>query len=95
MKHHEAVSFSMCCCYVDQCCCGCTDTKTGVGIWAVIDLVLNVGFLIFLGVTAGIGGPQIWNLLLIVADVLLAIGVFMRNPIPGLMLFWYTTSFLS
>ena len=85
----------MCCCYVDQCCCGCTDTKTGVGIWAVIDLVLNVGFLIFLALTAGIGGPQIWNLLLIVADVLLAIGVFMRNPIPGLMLFWYTTSFLS
>ena len=78
----------MCCCYVDQCCCGCTDQKTGIGIWAVIDAVLNVGFVIFLGLTAGIGGPQVWNIILIVADVLLAIAALMKNPITGLMIFW-------
>merc|ERR1711879_1115108 len=62
--------------------------KNGVGIWAIIDAVINVAFLIFLGLMAGIGGPKVWNIALIVADILLAVGTLMKNPNICLIIFW-------
>ena len=76
----------MCCCHVDQCCCGCTDQKTGVMVWAIIDMVLNIGTVIFYGATVGIVGPQLWTILIILADFLLIFGAWKLNT--GLMMIW-------
>ncbi len=62
----------MCCCTVVQCCCGCTHIKTGIIIWAVVDIVINV---VFGGANIGVGNfAGVWCIIMLVMDILLAIG---------------------
>ena len=55
-------------------------------IWAIIDVVLNLAAVIFYATTVGIMGPQLWVLLLLLADFLLIFGAWKLNT--GLMMFW-------
>jgi len=83
----------MCCCYVDQCCCGCTSHNTGVMIWAIIDALLNLAYFVMGLQSIGVGGPHLWSLLVIIADILLAIGAHTSNT--GLMIFWLVVMMIS
>ena len=76
----------MCCgCRVFQCCCGCTDLKTGVLIWAIIDAVFEIIFVI--GSVASVGSTfNYWGIIVFLADIGLAIGAYKSNT--GLMLAW-------
>ena len=49
----------MCCCYVDQCCCGCTSHNTGVMIWAIIDALLNLAYFVMGLQSIGVGGKKV------------------------------------
>ena len=55
-------------------------------IWAIVDVVLNLGAVIFYATTIGIMGPQLWVFLLLLADFLLIFGAWKLNT--GLMIFW-------
>ena len=75
----------MCVCRVFQCCCGCTDLKTGVLIWAIIDAVFQIIFVI--GTVASLGPTfNYWGIIVGLADIGLAIGAHSSNT--GLMLAW-------
>ena len=73
-------------CHVDQCCCGCTNQKTGVLIWAIVDIVLNIIAVIFYSATIGTNTIAIWLIIIIIADFLLIFGGWKLNT--GLMLLW-------
>ena len=55
-------------------------------IWAVIDAFLNTIFFSGLLATVGLYGPHYWMALVILADVLLAVGALKMNV--GMMVFW-------
>ena len=76
----------MCCCFVAQCCCGCTSLKQGVITWAIIDALVNLGMIIFAVSAAGATYVNWWGVLVLVADILLAFGA--HNSNTGLMLVW-------
>ena len=83
----------MCCCYVDQCCCGCSSHKTGVIIWAILDALLNLGYAISGVASIGLGGPHIWSFVVVLADILLAIGAHTSNT--GLIIVWLVVMMIS
>ncbi len=58
----------------------------GVAIWAIVDAILNFVMFILVAVGVGIGGPHLWTLLVILADILLIIGALKSNS--GLCVFW-------
>ena len=65
----------MCCCTVFQCCCGCTSHKTGVIIWALIDALVNIAYVVYPIVALKAPyGPHLWGVLILIADLLLALG---------------------
>ena len=76
----------MCCCFVTQCCCGCTSLKVGVMVWAIIDALVNLFMIIFAVTTAGAKLVNWWGILVLVVDFVLAIGAHLENT--GLMLVW-------
>ena len=85
----------MCCCFVTQCCCGCTDRKVGVIIWAIIDAIIQLswtGLNIFALTAAGAKYTTyqwlgvIFFVVVMVADFILAIGAHTSNT--GLILVW-------
>ena len=82
----------MCCCYVDQCCCGCSSHKAGVIAWAIIDLIVNLVFFSGFAVLGG-GAAFIWGLFIIIADICLIFGASKSNPC--LMLFWMVVSMIN
>ena len=65
---------SCCICYVQSCCCNCASLKTGVIIWAIIDMLYNMAA--FVGVSrltrfeTGMEIPNLfyWKLVVIFAD---------------------------
>ena len=77
----------MCCggCRVGQCCCGCTDHKTGALIWAIIDVVLQILYFVLVISSGAELGPTInyWGIIVFVADILLAFGAYKSST--GLM----------
>ena len=66
------------CCHTDQCCCGCTDQRTGMIIAGAIDLVMHLIFAVLL---VAFVNPfnAIWSIVLIISDILLIIGASTRN----------------
>ena len=76
----------MCCCFVTQCCCGCTSLKVGVMVWAIIDALVNLFMIIFAVTSAGAKFVNWWGILVLVVDFVLAIGAHLENT--GLMLVW-------
>ena len=87
-------------CRVFQCCCGCTDLKTGVLIWAIIDAIF-VGIytayqiISLIGSVVSVGSSEIivigvasvvWGIIVLLADVGLAIGA--NKSRTDLMLAW-------
>ena len=82
----------MCCgCRVGQCCCGCTDHKTGVLIWAIIDVVFQILYFVLVISSGAELGPTInywgtWPIIVFVADILLAFGAYKSST--GLMVLW-------
>ena len=95
-------------CRVFQCCCGCTDLKTGVLIWAIIDAIF-VGIytayqIISLIGSVVSGGPSeiiivlgvasvVWGITVVLADVGLAIGANKSNTL--LMLVWLVVMMIT
>ena len=55
-------------------------------VWAIVDIVFNLGAVIFYATTIGLLGPQLWVILLLIADFLLVFGAWKLNT--GLMMFW-------
>ena len=98
----------MCCgCRVFQCCCGCTDLKTGVLIWAIIDAIF-VGIytayqiISLIGSVVSGGSSEIivafvvivvWGIIMVLADVGLAIGANKSNTL--LMLVWLVVMMIT
>ena len=66
------------CCHTDQCCCGCTDQRTGIMIAGIIDVIT---FLVYglLWILAKIPSNVIWSIIVIIADILLIIGASTKN----------------
>ena len=62
-------------------------------VWAIVDIVLNIGAISFYAATIGIMGPQLWVLLLIFADFLLIFGAWKLNT--GLMMFWQIVNMIQ
>ena len=83
----------MCCCFVTQCCCGCTDLKVGVIIWAIIDAIINLSLTIFALTAAGAKYTNWWGVLVLVVDFILAIGAHTSNT--GLMLVWQVVMMIN
>ena len=83
----------MCCCFVTQCCCGCTDLKVGVIIWAIIDAIINLSLTIFALTAAGAKYTNWWGFLVLVVDIILAIGAHTSNT--GLMLVWQVVMMIN
>ena len=86
----------MCCCFVTQCCCGCTDRKVGVIIWAIIDAIIQLswtGLNIFALTAAGAKYTNWWGVLVLVVDIILAIGAHTSNT--GLMLVWQVVMMIN
>ena len=83
----------MCCCFVTQCCCGCTDLKVGVIIWAIIDAIINLSLTIFALTAAGAKYTNWWGVLVLVVDIILAIGAHTSNT--GLMLVWQVVMMIN
>ena len=92
----------MCCCYVTQCCCGCTDRKVGVIIWAIIDAIIQLswtGLTIFALTAADAKYTTyqwlgvIFFVVVMVADFILAIGAHTSNT--GLILVWQVVMMIN
>ena len=92
----------MCCCYVTQCCCGCTNLKVGVIIWAIIDAIINLSWtsLTIFALTAAGAKYTNWLgvlvthfVLLLVVDFILAIGAHTSNT--GLILVWQVVMMIN
>ena len=94
-------------CRVFQCCCGCTDLKTGVLIWAIIDAIF-VGIytayqiISLIGSVVSGGSSEIivafvvivvWGIIMVLADVGLAIGANKSNTL--LMLVWLVVMMIT
>ena len=62
-------------------------------VWAIVDIVLNIGAISFYAATIGIMGPQLWVLLLILADFLLIFGAWKLNT--GIMMFWQIVNMIQ
>ena len=62
-------------------------------VWAIVDIVLNIGAISFYAATIGLLGPQLWVLLLILADFLLIFGAWKLNT--GLMMFWQIVNMIQ
>ena len=62
-------------------------------VWAIVDIVLNIGAISFYAATIGLMGPQLWVLLLIFADFLLIFGAWKLNT--GLMMFWQIVNMIQ
>ena len=83
----------MSCCYVTQCCCGCTNLKVGVIIWAIIDAIINLSLTcltIFVLTEAGVKfnecWPAFWWFGAALNDFFLVIGVHISHT--GLIQLW-------
>ena len=83
----------MCCCFVTQCCCGCTNLKVGVIIWAIIDAIINLSLTIFALTAAGAKYTNWWGVLVLVVDFILAIGAHTSNT--GLILVWQVVMMIN
>ena len=93
----------MSCCYVTQCCCGCTNLKVGVIIWAIIDAIINLSWtsLTIFALTAArsatvarwLGVLVTHFVLLLVVDFILAIGAHTSNT--GLILVWQVVMMIN
>lgn len=80
------------CCHTNQCCCGCTDMKSGIAIAATFDVflymilgTLNVIFLHNYG--------AFWGVIVVVADMLLICGVMGKNA--GLLVIWMIITMMN
>ena len=80
------------CCHTNQCCCGCTDMKSGIAIAAIFDVflymilgTLNVIFLHNYG--------AFWGVIVVVADMLLICGVMGKNT--GLLIIWMIITMIN
>ena len=83
----------MCCCFVDQCCCGCTDLKVGVIIWAIIDAIINLSLIVFIVTAAGAKFVNWWGVVVMLVDFILAIGAHLSNT--GLILVWQVVMMIN
>jgi hypothetical protein len=75
----------MCCCDVRQCCCGCTNLKVGIIIWAIIDAVINFVACIVPLITYG-SGAHLWGFVVVGTDIMGAAGANAGNTC--LLTFW-------
>merc|ERR1711994_1023529 len=68
----------MCCCTVPTCCCGCTPMKKGLLIYAIIDAFVELLFgILFVLIKIPVLG--FWPFLMIIIDIVLAIGIHKEN----------------
>lgn len=86
------------CCHTDQCCCGCTNQRTGIIIAGVIDAVMHLVFGILwiaAGVPFNLQLPlnPLWSIIVIIADVLLIIGANTRNS--GCLITWMVIGMIN
>ena len=85
------------CCYVQSCCCNCASLKTGVIIWAIIDMIFNM--VVFGGLTyltrfeMEIPNPFYWTLVVIFADLGLSIGAYTSNLC--MIVFWMVITIIN
>ena len=90
---------SCCICYVQSCCCNCASLKTGVIIWAIIDMLYNMAA--FVGVARltrfeiGMEIPNLfyWMLVVIFADLGLSIGAYTSNLC--MIVFWLVITMIN
>ena len=68
------------CCHVNECCCGCTNMKTGITVAGLIDifLLLALGTVNYILVPFNYGA--FWGVLLVIADIFLLCGATGDNP---------------
>ena len=73
------------CCHINQCCCGCTDLKTGITVAAFFDMfmILILGTLNFIFLH---NYGAFWGVILVIADIMLICGAMANNT--GLMILW-------
>ena len=88
----------MCCgCYVQSCCCNCASLKTGVIIWAIIDMIFNMaafgGMAFFTRFEMDIPKPLFWSLVVIFADLGLSIGAYTSNLC--MIVFWMIITMIN
>jgi len=62
-------------------------------IWAILDALMNLSYFVMGFNSIGVGGPHLWSMLVILADILLAIGAHTSNT--GLMVFWQVIMMIS
>ena len=83
---------SCCSCHVQSCCCNCASLKTGVIIWAIIDMLYNVAFFVWVAhLTRFEIGMEVpfqfyWTTVVIFADLGLLIGAYTSNLC--MIIFW-------
>ena len=86
------------CCKTNKCCCGCTDQKTGVIIWTIIDILLS--FLMAVTMIAfneGSEGVEFklfsYGFFVVIFDIILLIGIY--KSINILMIVWLSFKILD
>ena len=91
----------MCCssCYAQSCCCNCASIKTGVIIWALIDMIYNMAAFVGLAhltrfeIEMDIPNLFYWTLVVIFADLGLSIGAYTSNLC--MIVFWLVITMIN